>query len=128
MSLASLSSLVYLEGQGGGTLGVEGLEDGISPSLLIAFSSLSSSGSPSQLLPEFRQGECFTQGDSLSHRERSSQVSPPLSRLLQLSLRRLEGIGLVEALNQSYLFEPIRSSNSVKDGDHPVTAPCSSEG
>ena len=88
----SFPSLVHLEGQGAGSLGGGGLEDGIPHPLLIASSSLSGSGSPSQVIPELHQGECSSRGDSFSHREGSSRASSPPLRLClvwkALGLRR----------------------------------------
>ena len=104
MSLASqgrrlpLPPLNHQEGQESRTLDGVIVTFRVSNPLLILSSSLSGSNSPSQLFPEFRQGECVMRRGSFSHREGSIQASSPLSRLLQLPFCRVEGILLVETV------------------------------
>ena len=97
MSLASqgrqlpLSPLGHLEGQGSGTLGGGGFEDGMSHPLLIASFLFLFRAIP--LIPS--RGRC-SKGGSFAHREGSCQANSPLSVLLQLSFRCLEGNRFVE--------------------------------
>ena len=96
MSFASQGRLLpfppldHLEGQGGGTLGGGGLEDGILHPLL----------SPPPLsqvpfpIPSYSPGSIkgkVLHGEVLSLQEESCRACSPLSGLLQLSFRSLEG-------------------------------------
>ena len=132
MSLASqgrrlsLLPLVHLEGQGCGSMGGGGSEDGIPPPLFIPSSSLSRSDSLFQLFPGFHQGGGSSWGDFSSDRKGSSGFCSPLSGLLQLHVCHLEGVGLVEAHHKPFPLEQVCSSDKVQHGDQPVGSPCSS--
>ena len=133
MSLASqgrrlpLPPFGHLEGQGSRTVGGGGVEDGISPPLLITSPSLLGSSSYSELFPDFHQGEGAPQGGSLTPREGSCWACSPLSGLLQQSFRGLEGIGLVQASDRLFTSELLRLANPVQVGDQPVGSLCGAE-
>ena len=103
MSLASqgrrlpFPSLDHLEGQGSGTMGGRGVEDGISPPLLIASSSLSGSGALAELLPYIHQGDSSSWRSFGSSSQGSYRASSLLSMILQPSFCCVEGLVVVKA-------------------------------
>ena len=100
----------------------------ISHPLFIRSSSLSGSDLFHKLFLGLHQGEGSSRRDFCFDQEGGSRASSLLSGLLQLHVRRLEGVGFMETHHRPIPLDQVCSSNMVQDGDQPTGSPCSSEG
>ena len=83
---------------GSRAVGGRGVEEGISPSLLITTSSLSGSDSPAKLLLFFHHGDSSPWGGFGSSCQGSSRACSPFSWFVQPSICGMEDLGVMEAV------------------------------
>ena len=115
-----VSPLDILEGQGSGSLGSGGVEEGIFHSFLNHSPTVQGSDPRVQLLPQFHQGESFGGGDSGSYRQGGCGTRVSFSGLLQSHLCGDEGLGNLAPHHRSVHFEQVCHGDQVQDGDCPV--------
>ena len=113
--------LVGLEGSEGGRLGCGGSAGRLSDPLRPSTSSIRASSLPAGVLPSVHQGSRLNPGASDPSSERGSRTSPSVSWLLQPSIPRPEGFGVVAPHHRPVDPERLHHLVSLPHGDSAVS-------
>ena len=113
--------LVGLEGSGSGRLGSGGSAGRLSDPLRPSTSSIRASTLPAGVLPTVHQGSRLDPGASKPSSEGGSRTSPSVSGLLQPSIPRPEGFGVVAPHHRRVDPERLRHLVSLPYGDSTVS-------
>ena len=125
----SVPPLAGLEGQGCGAVGGRGAESLLLSALSQHPSTFHCSNPYAFLQPHLHERGCSGGGHlGLSCQGCCGACSAPFSRLLQLSVRRVEDLGVVASSHRPLPSQSLCGRVSVSDGDHSVCTPVGASG
>ena len=125
----SVPPLASLEGQGCGAVGGGGAEVWLSSAFPQHPSAVRDSNPNAFVQPHLHQGGCSGGGHlGLNCQGCCGVCSAPFSRLLQLSVRCVEDLGVVASGHRPLPSQSLCGRVSLSDGDHSIRAPVSASG